>query len=171
MQTGNDKIEVLIRDYGKDIYSFCMYLTGNRDEADDLYQQTFLVALEKNSIDMENNPKSYLLSIAVNIRNNNRRKLLWRKEKYDADSLNILENISDDRPTAEEEMIIRDRNRMIRQAVSELPEKMRQVVILFYTEELPISQIASILHTSEGTVKSRLHYAKKTLKGRLEKYE
>ena len=166
-----EKIEQLIRDYGKDIYSFCMYLTGNRDLADELYQQAFLVALEKADIDMSNNPKSYLLSIAVNVRNNQRRKLLWRREKYDADALDILDTIADQSPSAEENLIIRERNREIRRAVSELPEKMRQVVILFYTEELQISEIASILNISEGTVKSRLHYAKKTLKGRLKNYE
>lgn len=166
-----EKIEQLIRDYGKDIYSFCMYLTGNRDMADEIYQQSFLIALEKGDIDMSNNPKSYLLSIAVNVRNNQRRKLLWRREKYDADAPDIPDTVADQSPTAEEDLIIRERNREIRRAVSELPEKMRQVVILFYTEELQISEIASILSISEGTVKSRLHYAKKTLKGRLKNYE
>ena len=70
-----DLIERLIREYGKDIYSFCVYLTGSRDQADDLYQQTFLTAMEKEDIREEDNPKSYLLSIAANLSNNRRRKL------------------------------------------------------------------------------------------------
>ena len=53
----------------------------------------------------------------------------------------------------------------------ELPEKMRQVVILFYTEDMKINEIAEILRISEGTVKSRLHSAKKKLRERLEHYE
>ena len=70
-------IETIIEEYGKDIYSFCVYLTGNKHEADDLYQQIFLIAIEKNDIRIDNNPKSYLLSIAVNVWNNKKRKVLW----------------------------------------------------------------------------------------------
>jgi RNA polymerase sigma-70 factor (ECF subfamily) len=74
-------IERMIREYGKDIYSFCIYLTGSRDLADDLYQQTFLTIIEKGDIDPDNNPRSYLLGIAVNLRNNQRRKLLFRRNR------------------------------------------------------------------------------------------
>ena len=74
-------MEEIINKYGKDIYSFCVYLTGNKHEADDLYQQIFLIAIEKNDIQIDNNPKSYLLAIAVNVWNNKKRKFLWRRNK------------------------------------------------------------------------------------------
>ena len=57
------ELEQFITEYGGDIYSFCCCLTGSRQEADDLYQETFLRAIEKKQIlDAEGNPKSYLLS-------------------------------------------------------------------------------------------------------------
>ena len=56
-------LEKYINEYGREVYSFCMYLTRNKEDADDLYQQTFLVAYEKNSIDENKNPKSYLITI------------------------------------------------------------------------------------------------------------
>ena len=59
-------IKKYIVDYGKDIYSFCVYLTGSRDKADDLYQQTFLTAIEKGNLDDTQNPKAYLIAITVN---------------------------------------------------------------------------------------------------------
>ena len=40
------ELEMCVSQYGKDIYSFCKYLTCNRQEADDLYQDTFLMAVE-----------------------------------------------------------------------------------------------------------------------------
>ena len=169
-----EELERLIREYGKDIYSFCLYLTGNRELADDLYQQTFLVAIEKGEIDSGLNPKSYLLSVAVNIRNNQRRRSLFRLKKTVTSSdedYDLIENMSDGRPSAEEEIIRNERNTKIRTEVGKLPEKLRQVVIMFYTEDLSITEISKVLKISEGTVKSRLHNAKKKLKERLIDYE
>ena len=56
-------------------------MTRNKESAEDLYQQTFLVAWEKGELDENRNPKSYLISIAVNLWNNQKRKYLWRKKK------------------------------------------------------------------------------------------
>ena len=110
-----DVIEELIREYGKDIYSFCVYLTGNRDLADDLYQQTFLTVIEKGDVDLRNNPKSYLLAIAVNIRNNQRRKLFSRRRSEYAetsDVLDLIENIADGEETVEDELIRKWRSKI-----------------------------------------------------------
>ena len=151
-------LERMIREYGKDIYSFCIYLTGSRDLADDLYQQTFLTAIEKGDIDPDNNPRSYLLGIAVNLRNNQRRKLLFRRnrEYLESDDVyDVISNISDGNENMGEELERKERNKEIRKGVALLPEKLRQVVIMYYTEDLPVAEIASILNISEGTVKSR----------------
>ena len=71
-------MEQYINEYGKAVYSYCVYLTGDRDAADDLYQQTFLTVFEKvkdgQEIDADRNPKSYLLTVATNLWNNQRRK-------------------------------------------------------------------------------------------------
>ncbi|MDE5864876.1 MAG: hypothetical protein K2H34_11085 [Lachnospiraceae bacterium] len=56
------ELEQYILKYGRDIYSFCVFLTKKKQEADDLYQDTFLRAIEKNDIDSMANPKSYLIS-------------------------------------------------------------------------------------------------------------
>lgn len=166
-------IERLITEYGKDIYSFCVYLTGDRQTADDLYQQTFLVAMEKGGIDLSGNPKSYLIGIALNINNNRRRKDIWRQKRItivDQDLTEEAYNVAANDESVDDEIYKRERNRAIRQEVSRLPDKLKDVVLMFYTEQLPVQDIANILKISEGTVKSRLHNARSKLKERLQKY-
>ena len=158
-------IEKYIEEYGKDVYSFCMYLTKNRFDADDLYQQTFLVAYEKGSIDSDKNPKSYLITIAVNIWNNQIRKTMWRRKKadiiqYDEDA---LERIEDKDGSIEEELIDKEEKNRIRKIVDTLPDKMRIVILMFYMEDMSIEDIAAALKIPAGTVKSRLFKAKKRI--------
>jgi RNA polymerase sigma-70 factor (ECF subfamily) len=75
----NKDLEQLITEYGKDIYSFCVHLTGNRDIADDLYQETFLVAVNRRRTLVKiEEPKAYLLSVAVHVWTNMKRKYARR---------------------------------------------------------------------------------------------
>lgn len=169
----SEKLEEYIKEYGKDVYSFCVYLTGNRQDADDLYQQTFLVAFEKNEIDETLKPVSYLLSIAANLRNNQKRKSLWRKKKANIIYFQEenLEQIAEDAETVEEELIRREESEIIRNEVDGLPDKMKVVVLMFYMQQLTIDEIAKALDIPAGTVKSRLHQAKARLKERMAGYE
>lgn len=73
------QLEQCIKEYGKEIYAFCSQMTCNTQEAEDLYQDTFLKAVEfGNRIDYAQNPKSYLVSIALRIWKNRKRKYAWR---------------------------------------------------------------------------------------------
>ncbi len=74
------ELEQCIRKYGRDIYSFCKHLACNVQDADELYQDTFLKAVElQQKIDWQENPKSYLLSITVRLWKNRRRKAAGAK--------------------------------------------------------------------------------------------
>lgn len=162
-------LEKIINEYGKDIYSFCVYLSGSRQEADDLYQQTFLIAIEKNDIDETINPKSYLLAIAANVWNNKKRKNLWRRNKaeiihYEKES---LEQIAGEKDSPENEFIKREELIRVRKLVDELPDKMKMVILLYYMEDMSLEDISKTLGIPIGTVKSRLHQSKKKLKERL----
>lgn len=167
----NLELERCIREYGKDIYSFCRYLTYNQQEADDLYQDTFLKAIELSGrIDSSNNPKSYLLSIALRIWKNRKRKYAWRKriagtqtflEEQGAEQAESLESL-------EEQILNREESRLVRESVDKLQERLKIPILLYYMEELSISQIASLLKIPEGTVKSRLYQARKKLEKELE---
>lgn len=169
----SDILEKYIIDYGKDIYSFCVYLTRNRNEADDLYQQTFLTACEKSYEDEIKNPKSYFISIAVNLWNNQKRKYLWRKKKADIiyfqDS--DLEQFADAMPTVEEQVLRQEEIKTVRECIDMLPDKMRIILLLYYKENMAIGEISDALKIPVGTVKSRMHQAKSKIKERLMKNE
>lgn len=165
-------MEQCIREYGKEIYSFCKHLTCSRQEADDLYQDTFLKAVElQQKIDWQENPKSFLLSVAVRIWKNRKRKAAWRNRIAPTEVLieeRDVEECHDTEASLEESYIIHEESRIVRSAVDKLPEKLRMCVLLFYMEELSIPQIAKVLKIPQGTVKSRLYQARKQLQKELE---
>ena len=168
----NQELEACIHEYGKAVYSFCRQLAGSRQEADDLYQDTFLKAMElSGKIEYDRNPKSYLLSIALRIWKNRRRKFAWRKRIADtrslAEGLDAEADVSTE-PSPEEQAIGKEEQAAVRRAVNRLPERLKLVVLLFYMEELQIKQIAAILEIPEGTVLSRLHQARKIVRKELE---
>lgn len=160
------KFEKYIEDYGRDVYSFCMYMTRDKDDADDLYQQTFLVAFEKNEIEEGWNPKSYLITIAANLWNNTKRKRLRRAANSNMVYLedDSIEQLPDTGESVEDSVIHKEEEEKLRKLVDKLPEKMRIVIVMFYMEEMSIEDIALALGIPEGTVKSRMNKARKILK-------
>lgn len=165
------KLENLIARYGKDIYSFCVYLTKDKQEADDLYQDVFVTVMVKDDIDESENPKAYILTIATNIWNNRIRKFLWRSKKVDfyasTDSEDAKE-IADESPSVEDAVIKELENKKVREAVYSLPDKFKIIVLMFYMQELSVEEIGKVLGVPAGTVKSRLFKARTLLKERME---
>lgn len=166
------ELENCIFAYGKDIYSFCKSITLHTQEADDLYQDTFLKAMELLSeIDGKQNPKSYLLSIALRLWKNKKRKHAWRKQIASMVSIteeSDLDLIKAAAFTPETSFLQREESDLVRRAVGNLPEKLKITALLFYMEDLSVTQISHILKIPAGTVKSRLHHARNQLKKELE---
>lgn len=169
-----DKLELeqCIQEYGRDIYSFCKHLTCNVQDADELYQDIFLKAVELYwKIDGQENPKSYLLSIAVRLWKNRRRKEAWRNRIASVVSLTEEqeENLTGGvEISPEETYLVNEEMQIVRSAVDKLPEKLKVCVLLFYMEDLSVAQVAKTLKLPEGTVKSRLYQARKLLEKELE---
>lgn len=161
-----------IGQYGSDVYAFCRHLAGNMQEADELYQDTWLKMVELSGrIDAAGNVKSYCLSVALKLWNNRRRKYAWRRriagvrEDFEGEGLG---EIPDGGLSLDECLLEQNRDRQVRQAVRELPDKLKAVVLLYYMEGLSVAQTAEAAGISAGTVKSRLHQARKLLKKKLE---
>jgi len=164
------ELESCIDAYGTDIYNFCLHLTKETELAEELYQDTFLTAVEiRGRIQNTENPKSYLLSISIRLWKNKQKKWAWRnriapisklEETCDKD---IFHEDSDTILEAEQVMIVR-------KAIQKLEEKYRIIVLLYYMEELSLKQISKMLHVPIGTIKSRLSTARKLLKSELEGY-
>ena len=166
------QLEQCINEYGKDIYAFCSQLTRSTQEAEDLYQDTFLKAVELGrKIDYENNPKSYLVSIALRIWKNRKRKYAWRKRIAQTEQI-VEETVSTkevgQEQSVEEAFLRQELQEQVRGAVEKLDDRYRVPVYLYYTLQLSVEQIAKIMKLPQGTVKSRLHKARKLLKQELE---
>lgn len=165
------ELEQCIRLYGKDIYSFCMHLTKEKTSADDLYQDTFLEATKKlEAIRYEDNPKSYLLSVAIRLWRNRVRKRAWRNRIVPQNVDTEAEQAKSDCPDMSESVIDDEEKRMLWKAIDRLDDRYRIPLLLYYMEELSIAEIAGLLAIPEGTVKSRLHKARKLLEKELEDY-
>ena len=164
---------------GKAIYRFCSKLAKNKADTDDLYQETFLKAVELcHKIDKNNNPKAFLISIAIGLWKNNCRKFAWRQKIAPIEELQESVNndyIFKDESTPEDIVISNEVRLMTQAAVEKLNYKLRVPLYMYYTAEMSNEDIAAALKIPVGTVKSRLYNARKTLKNIIEmeaiKYE
>lgn len=172
-----DELEQLIKMHGTSIYGFCYYLTGNRDEADDLYQDTLFKAYEiRNRIIISDisgemrSERNLCLGIATRLYKNSYRRQFRRKEtSLDTEEYSSLDTLADENTPdfLHEKKQTRD---MVRQAIDKLPLRQRAVIYLFYYADLSITEISKSLKIPEGTVKSRLNGAKRKLKEELGGY-
>ena len=166
-------IESLIDEYGTELFRFCRKLTYSEHDAEELYQDTFLKAMDLNDrIDVNNNPKSYLLSIAVSLWNNKKRKYARRNRIAPTESFDMEEShqIASDDSTPEEALLKKELYATVNKCIDALDEKMRVPILLFYNSQLSVEKIAQIIDVPVGTVKSRLHKARALIKEQMEVY-
>ena len=168
-----EKLEEIIESYGKDIYSFCLKLAGGSDPADDLYQDTWLYAVKTmENLDEGKNVRSYLISVAIHLWKNKKRKYAWRKRIAPEEEI-VEEKDEDCEKFGEDNLSIcinNEQRTYVNKAVSSLKDKYRIPILLFYKEEMSVGEISEVMGIPEGTVKSRLSYARGLLRKQLEEY-
>lgn len=172
------ELEQCIDTYGSEIYSFCKQMTGSVQGGEELYQDTFMKAMELAAkVDMNNNPRSYLLSIAIRLWKNKKRKVAWRRRIAGEDSLDdengILEEASnrsqeDSSLSPEDAFLHQEQQDMLRKCIAQLPDKYRMLLYLYYTAEMSVGEISQCIKIPQGTVKSRLYQAREMLRKKLE---
>ena len=159
--TSQSASEDLVDEYGGSVYKFCRSLTYSKEDADDLFQETFLRVFEKPSkINVCENPQSFLFSTAIFIWKSWKRKFARRNRIAPAATLNETTEGGDD---LEAGIIMREEARIVRDLVEALPENLRIPIIMCYTMEMSLANIAATLCIPVGTVKSRLFKARKLI--------
>ena len=163
-------MEELVTGYGPAIYRLSRSLTKNTYDAEDLYQQTFLKALDKlGSIDKSGNPKALLMKICVALWKGQQRKFARRQRIAPTSSLEeggIVHAAADE--NVEDAVIEEEQRRWVWGIVHGLPERYRIPVLLCYQARLSVDEIAKVCGCPAGTVKSRLHTARGMIKKELE---
>ena len=167
-----EETEQLFSQHGRSIYFFCLHLAGRKDAGEELFQETVLKALEHaeriEGGDDLMRARNYCMGIAVRLhRHRLRKETAHVMLSLDDESTGIGYRITDDL-TPEESFRKKQEMQELRAAVRTLPEKMQEVIYMFYYAELSIAEIAGTLHIPQGTVKSRLNTAKNRLREMLE---
>ena len=174
----DQQLDDVVRRYQDMVYRIAMLRMKNRTDADDVFQEVF-VRLVRNAakLESEEHLKAWLIRVTINCCNSLHTET-FRKRTVSYDDL--LEKDSGDAdygrdPGGGEAPFAEDRygveNEDILSAVQRLPGAYRDVIYLFYYEDLPVRKIAEILQTSEGAVKTRLSRARDMLKDRLKDVE
>lgn len=152
-------IDEYIRQYGKRLFGLCLSLCGNRHDAEDLYQDTWLKVLKEIRRYDESRPfEPWLTQICVNTYRNELRRLSR------APFVQFSSNETRDQLFATLAAPEQKDHLDLYRAIDALPEKIRLTVILFYFREMDVNQTAQTLGIPPGTVKSRLNKARKLLK-------
>jgi RNA polymerase sigma-70 factor (ECF subfamily) len=157
------------------LLNYGLYLTGDRDAASDLLQETYLRAFRfYDKFEAGTNAKAWLYRIMRNtyINEYRRVKRLPDHIEYDEQSpayqmTGGLQAVNDDLRVKIEGEMFGDE---VATAIAALPEKFKSVVILRDVESLPYEEIADVLEIPVGTVRSRLHRARAILFARLKEY-
>lgn len=164
------EIERCIDEFGTDIYRFCLKLCMDKSEAEDLYQQTFLKALETEwTLDWGQNPKALFFSLTYNLWKSDRRKQFRRNKIAPCSNLeNGTEAVLYFEESIEESYLQKELILEVNRIIETLPEKIRIPITLFYLSDCSIEQISAIIKKLPGTVKSRLFKGRSLIKKRLE---
>ncbi len=152
-------IRALVRDYHPDVYRYAFRLSGSRADAEDLTQQTFMIALQRlPQLRQPDRVLSWLFAIVRTCYLKAERKttpLTATSIELDVDR---IPEPADEGPVDQE---------LLQAALDELPDEFKLVVVMFYFEECSYREIADQLQIPIGTVMSRLTRAKGRLRQRL----
>ena len=154
------------------VYRVAMQITKNSDDASDVLQDAFLKVYDSiNAFRQESAFETWLYRIVVNLSIDAVKQR--KRQQASMASLSEVSDVHQNQDIQQDPTRQAERNELqewVTQAVNSLSIKHRAVVILHELEGLSHPQIADILDCSEGTVRSRLHYARKRLRVLLAPY-
>lgn len=157
------------------LYNFAFRMTGDSDDANDLVQETYLKAFRFfDKFERGTNSKAWLFRILKNTFINDYRKKSKEPDKVDYEEVeNFYENVkpfSGDSSHLEKEIYDNLLDDEISGAIASLPDDFKTVIILSDIEGFTYDEIADFVDCPVGTVRSRIHRARKMLFAKLYKY-
>jgi RNA polymerase sigma factor (sigma-70 family) len=147
---------------------FAITLTRDSDAAQDLYQETLYRALaNKDKYNVGTNIKAWLYTIMRNIFINNYRRKAKQNTIFDSTPNDFLLNQAQVSTANAAESILKLKD--IQQAIHHLPEIFRNPFLLYF-DGYKYHEIAQMLGEPLGTIKSRIHFARKLLKAQVQRF-
>lgn len=170
-QAGDESaFEELIRRHESRVYRLLYRMMGNKEDAEDLTQETFL-SLHRHGhrFRAEARFSTFVYRVAANAALNRRRS--YGRGRSRIDKLKTRQQAGDDLPSAprnpEDATLGQELSGHVRDALESLSPSLRMPVVLYDIEGLAYGEIAKVLGIAEGTVKSRIHRARQALREEL----
>ena len=146
------------------LYNFAHWLTQNRDEAEDLVQETYVKALKGfSSFQLGTNFRAWMYRILRNTFLTSRTGLR-ATSTVPLDSDDDGPELAVENETPETTLLKRSDSELVQSAINDLPVHYREILLLCEVEEMSYQEIAETLSLPIGTVMSRLSRARKTLR-------
>ena len=174
-------MEDLVSRYEDRVYNLAYRMVGNREDAEDVLQDTFLSVIRSiDKFEEKSSFSTWLYRIASNAALTKLRKRS-RKEKSEGEFLDEVYSVQErahdqsrgmiDWSVSPVDRLLNEEARgVMQEAIQELPEAYRVVFVLRDVEGLPAARVAEILDLTVPAVKSRLHRARLFLRNRLSEY-
>jgi len=148
------------------LFRFLFRLMGNRQSAEDVFQDTFLqIHQSLDTFDSSRRFKPWLFTIAANkgrdsLRKQNRRAAVSLTSRAgDGMGGALVDLLAIDIPNTDSQLEAQEQSRMVQAAIDTLSPRLREALLLAYFQKFTYQQLAESLGIPLGTVKSRLHAA------------
>ena len=168
-ETQRRRFVALVESVRVELYNFAFRLTGTREEAEDLLQESYFKAFKYfHQLRDETKFKEWLFQITANQFKNFLRRKKKENTFYQDETERAFVEPERAYRNPDELFLQNDRSATVRKALEMVSPKMRSVLVLFEIDGYSIEEVGRTLGISRGTVKSRLHYARKKLREVLE---
>jgi len=158
----------IVNRYKDGLYAFLRHFLNRREMIEDVFQETFLqLYTSRDSFDRSKPLRPWLFTIAANkakdaLRKSHRTAAIPIGTMVESDELSfddVLNVLTSDQTVPYEQLQRNEMSAQVRQIIANMPDNLREIIILAYFNKFSYKQMAEILSIPIGTVKSRLHTA------------
>src|SRR5713226_8789378 len=166
-----DLLDRLIEQYQYRLFRYLVYITGNKERAEDFFQETWIRVLERgHQYDGKSKFEAWLFAIARHL------VIDWQRAKKtqsldaltDPQQEHPLQLANEKEPSPLHQVLSREREADLHTSLEKIPAIYREVLVLRFQEELQIDEMAGVLSIPVSTVKSRLYRGLEALRGALQ---
>jgi len=155
--------------YKNKIFQVAYRMLGNRTEAEDISQETFLrVYANLARYDQNHKFSTWIYRIATNLCIDRLRKkqatFSLDQEINSGEGLDMYSQIADKNKGPEQEVMTLELQNEVQQAIDQLPIKYKSIMVLRYIEDLSLQEISEIIDLPVTTIKTRIHRGREALK-------
>jgi RNA polymerase sigma-70 factor (ECF subfamily) len=166
-----DLLDHLIEQYQYRLYRYLLYVAGNKERAEDFFQETWIRVLERgHQYDGKSKFEAWLFAIARHL------VIDWQRSRKpqsldtltDPEQDHPLQLANEKEPSPLHQVLSQESEENVQASLQKIPAIYREVLVLRFQEELQIDEMAGVLSVPLSTVKSRLYRGLEALRGALE---